>query len=863
MLEIFDRNPSSRVFHVDKECYVLYLGSHWDDYKPFLRLGTSVNLPAGLPPIVSTIVVPDVLSGSPLDESASLAGDATSDTHYVGDVKTINKLKTFLKQETIAVAALKKADHETDDNQHVYVYSYRDGNLKIKYHKSEIYDLHRRERQDGHFVARAQAIKNEFVRSPFKLPGEAYQRPGFAVVGGTSYLIARGEMAALSLPAEYFADLAAAGIDPDRLTTVHVGSADEALVRFFKRSRVKGKSPRVSTSNGVEVKALAGIFRANTLPALKVSVLAGSGGSFSFHRFTVGEAPGRIEATLQELAGPIVFGSRASGSSSATVVDSSAGTLTLDGRKRPLLDGCVYQLAAESLSRTFIAERYLPEKNYPYRDLLSADENNLLDQIAFYFSELFAGRDAGKVLRTIKSNAIIRDLSRGASLNPVTEIVLANTIEYIRFLGVAEPEAGNTAEGLANTLERHQLSGAAIPANLPLIAEISYREEVPYLFYRFASRITSDRVAHADRVAEVMTAVPLFDFESERNRLAELVAGLANPEQMEEARLRKIAERKKPKLAETTKPTEAEKPQTAADQHSAATVSGGRSGRRSGSGRRRGSSRGGPWRWILPVAVLVLLLIALGALLVTGTIPNRWFGEDTSSAGDDGGRDIGTSDGSVVDGTDASGTDGSTADTSDGTDADATSGTGTDGDGADGVAGDGTDGSGPITIDGTTLPEGWPPETLPAIRALEETPGVIITDDRVIGPGGIDITVMDIINLVNRIATENGYAPMHTIDPERPNPDWIYPENVFVLPNNTRYTVVEGDTLWDITVRYMVARLGQDYGQYVRLTAEYEGEETSDSRRGEIKTGLQLIGDESHSENFTRMVVEKLAEWRD
>jgi hypothetical protein len=104
---------------------------------------------------------------------------------------------------------------------------------------------------------------------------------------------------------------------------------------------------------------------------------------------------------------------------------------------------------------------------------------------------------------------------------------------------------------------------------------------------------------------------------------------------------------------------------------------------------------------------------------------------------------------------------------------------------------------------------------------------------------------------------------MHAIDPERPNPDWIYPENVFVLPNGTRYTVVEGDTLWDITVRYMVARLGQDYGQYVRLTAEYEREETSVPRHSEIRNELRLIGDESHSENFTRLVDEKLAEWRE
>ena len=46
MLELFDQNPQSRIFHVDSECYVVYLGSHWDDYRPFLRLGTSTALPA-------------------------------------------------------------------------------------------------------------------------------------------------------------------------------------------------------------------------------------------------------------------------------------------------------------------------------------------------------------------------------------------------------------------------------------------------------------------------------------------------------------------------------------------------------------------------------------------------------------------------------------------------------------------------------------------------------------------------------------------------------------------------------------------------------------------------------------------------
>jgi len=84
-----------------------------------------------------------------------------------------------------------------------------------------------------------------------------------------------------------------------------------------------------------------------------------------------------------------------------------------------------------------------------------------------------------------------------------------------------------------------------------------------------------------------------------------------------------------------------------------------------------------------------------------------------------------------------------------------------------------------------------------------------------------------------------------------------------VLPNATRYTVVKGDTLWEITVRYMVARLQQDYRAYVLFTEEHEAEATSPDRRSAIETELATIAANSHSENFTRMVEETLSEWEE
>jgi nucleoid-associated protein YgaU len=392
----------------------------------------------------------------------------------------------------------------------------------------------------------------------------------------------------------------------------------------------------------------------------------------------------------------------------------------------------------------------------------------------------------------------------------------------------------------------------------PLIAEISHKGGAPYLFYRVAARVTSDRYDHAESVVGKIRAVPVLDHEAERNRLAELVAGLANPEQMEEARLRKIAERQKekekPKPADTAGPAAEEAGAGAGAGERGAGAAATRGGRDRGArGRRSRAQSRGPWRWLIPVIVVVLVIAALLALLMTGSIPNPWFGGDQTVVSDSEEGESGA-DGLVTEGT------GETGDGETGTDPEQGEAgeAGTDA----GVAGDGGEATTTEEPE-TVLPEGWPPETLPAVRALQENPDVTILADRVIGPGGIEITLLDIINLVNRIATDNGYAPMDVIDPDRPDPDWIYPGNLFVLPNSTRYTVVKGDTLWEITVRYMVARLQQDYQAYVRLTDEHEAEATSAPRRRAIENELATIAADSHSENFTVMVEETLAEWED
>jgi LysM repeat protein len=62
----------------------------------------------------------------------------------------------------------------------------------------------------------------------------------------------------------------------------------------------------------------------------------------------------------------------------------------------------------------------------------------------------------------------------------------------------------------------------------------------------------------------------------------------------------------------------------------------------------------------------------------------------------------------------------------------------------------------------------------------------------------------DIYRYANRVALRNGYRELSAINANLKNPDWIYPANTFVMLDETRITVVPGDTLWNISKKKLI-----------------------------------------------------------
>jgi len=125
---------------------------------------------------------------------------------------------------------------------------------------------------------------------------------------------------------------------------------------------------------------------------------------------------------------------------------------------------------------------------------------------------------------------------------------------------------------------------------------------------------------------------------------------------------------------------------------------------------------------------------------------------------------------------------------------------------------------------------------------------------------GIVITILDILRLANRIAVANGYRSIDSSHPTGPNPDWIYPGNVFELPDGTTHTVQRGDTLWGITADFIEKELNTRYKKFVSVTDGFDKMTATSDQRRRVVDQLRALKEETYSENFAALLEETIQE---
>jgi hypothetical protein len=100
--------------------------------------------------------------------------------------------------------------------------------------------------------------------------------------------------------------------------------------------------------------------------------------------------------------------------------------------------------------------------------------------------------------------------------------------------------------------------------------------------------------------------------------------------------------------------------------------------------------------------------------------------------------------------------------------------------------------------------------------------------DRVKIKYSVSVDEYDIYLFANEVAVKNGYAPIPVTDVNRKNPNWIYPGNIFIMPDGERVTIMEGDSLWKLAHTRVEKKHIAFFTEYDKIRNDYDSGKTID-----------------------------------
>jgi len=246
-------SPESRVFHIGCECYVVYLGTQIDDIKPFLRIGNTRNLSDEILDVLSTTVVTDDHVGNPLLE---ILLAPRFHGRYLGDTGIVNTISRFFESFDLPTDDIIDYRRVEDGERRHMVWFYTSGNIHLRYDEKIIFDLHKREKEDRHFVYLYEEAKHNFLRNPLRYVRQDFSGHGIYLADGNCFWYEKGDFISFTPHPGIVAKLMSDGVDPDFITSIaynlkedELDSHDAAVfIGIVKRLRARRRQLKVITT---------------------------------------------------------------------------------------------------------------------------------------------------------------------------------------------------------------------------------------------------------------------------------------------------------------------------------------------------------------------------------------------------------------------------------------------------------------------------------------------------------------------------------------------------------------------------------------------------------------------------------------
>jgi hypothetical protein len=851
----------NRVFRIDRECYLLFLGIDELDVKPFIRIGNSSWLDERVLDVISHTVITESFTGNPFGEVG-----LTHHYHgrYLGEPRIVEVIKSFFNRFHVADPDIVSYREQEEREGRDHVYFYNTGNIVVSFGGQRLFDLYAREKADRHYNYYCSEILSIFRKNPLKWDGGSLKGKGLFRAGENLFFFDGSRLLGLKWDRNYFKTLAGSGWDPDKMEGILVslkpeemeGDKSAGVMNFIKRGIAARNSmtffSREESFSG-KIEPLFEYVRSRDVPIKFQDISAG--GQFEWNG-TKGEwNDGNFTFAL--------------GRDIAASLDSSGDAEIRFGEKRAdchLPDRVPAVIHPEEPGADKLKNLYVDSVAQALLKFEPAGKQATFVRASLpVMQALSEGAGQGDFILTLPQSKAVSEykrIIRSLGQNEETSLILyaSNCASFLEIIAGEGGFVSGEAREMADLLKKRTARPGEQAGDF-LFSAHYYRTGCFYLPYKLD--ISPGDRAKAAEMHEALTQCDKREvdlFFSERKRLEAILTSLSEGTLWEEMR------RAEKQEAEAVPP---ERGSSSPGTSGAGTISSPASGQTpsggEGPGRSAGSAGGRKRRRLWPLLILALLLLGSGLFIgysrisgggisLPGVARNGSAPSSMPAAEGSGGKPDGVQD-PDGDGAANTGRDGGVGRT------DSPSGEGTPPQGIDEEARESVPDTSPLSDKDSLIIPPASENELPqvVIRDTEQTlvrkpfvPSETFLESFIVG--GIQITMADIHLKANAIAVMNGYRDLgfHVVDGK--DPTIIEPGLVLRIPGSLSYTVVRDDNIWYIAARLLESELIQYSESFEKLKSAYDKEKGSGGSGEEAVKEMEKLVDNSNCENFRKKV---------
>ncbi len=846
-------SPKDRVFHIDRECYIIYLGSDPDDYKPFLRIGNSPFLPDIIKKNIYYIVITDSLTGNPLVEPDNINQENIHENKYVGDKKSLSEFFKFLYCFNIKTEGYPISDSlKTNENKAVISY-FEDGNLTIHYNKNLIFDLKKREKEDLHFIELAKKIKNQLKLDPLFLGYNFFSSvdSGFIHIKESIIFINRGNFFADELPDNYFETLAHYRLDPDLIKAVIKEGADKNLVKILKRKLILNeKLDIIPKSKDKVIECTVNLFRkkkdlfriTNEINSNEVSIAHEDGLVKIKNKKSNKEYIKEIIITNKRKPQSVYIEdskNSLSKNKKPFYISRTSKEITYKIRQKvyhhPLIEGIPYILNDDSEIDIKKTETIINDTLSFFKNIINTQETSLCNSFKLFLKSELKGDEklADNFLKASER------LLKRTKITLVASILLLSIINLAKYtLSIKNnKKVLKRLMAIEDKLKNHINRIDQPNLFIPLVANIYSNFPIIIFSLSKVGLSSTDYQYSIDNEREIgaFSGANLNIFETSRSKLENLIESLmessiAKPkkhilksgekkedlfkpvtEALKTKTISEITEIEKvetKKVQDITSPTNKISRQVKTETKISGTVV----------PKKKKQNRK---KLVLMIIPIISAIMALGLyfamssrIKIVGLKEKKAISKNFNSSKESSSTNMGkTSTKNKI-----------MEEISEKKE---------------------------LTAEKTSFSE---KETSKSETGIKKDTLSKKGIETFLDLGYIKITILDVYKLTNKIAKSNGYRTLDNPNELGKDPNWIYPGNRLKLPDSAVYTVKKGDTIWYIAKRFIKKELDSDWPEYRQLQHRIKTGNLDNKTKSDILGKLMEMKNKTYSENFKKLL---------